>query len=538
MKERKNHAPRGALCGLTCAVACTSLALAAPPQSSTLSGDAPGLPMVTTPARGVPPASIARPSGGGEGGIAGASVIYNNGPVDTGEDMSATCAIPGATRSTVQNQPPLCLGVAGFTVSSFGGADDFTLSQCAEINRVTLYAIQAAATTVPTITGGTVTLHSGRPWASSSNVVATSSVVSEPPSLTTIFRASLTTVTPCIRPIQKLVLDTSAWPILPPGTYSISWNVIGNPAGMFSPPVTILGTLSPPGANGQQTTSSVLPATYGPLLDTGSVVPPCAGLPPPGAIQEWPFILEGNFTSGPCPGNTDGNCDVDADDLVNVVLQWGSVCPCTGDVDGDNDVDTDDLVMVVLNWGACVDPPGPIATGACCTGGVCSVVTYAACAAGGGTYLGDGSNCASGCGIPANDDCTGATAVGLGNTQVNTTFATNGGPAPVLCGAGVEISRDVWLALPTINATQYTVTTTGTPSGPGNVADTVLIGYSGTCAALTEVACNDDIGIGGGPSTIVFTGDGNIMLIRVGTWVAAQPTVAPGGNIVVGITSP
>ncbi len=54
-----------------------------------------------------------------------------------------------------------------------------------------------------------------------------------------------------------------------------------------------------------------------------------------------------------CSGDTDGDNDVDADDLVNVVLQWGTVCPCTGDVDEDSDVDTDDLVIVVLNWGPC-----------------------------------------------------------------------------------------------------------------------------------------------------------------------------------------
>jgi hypothetical protein len=53
-------------------------------------------------------------------------------------------------------------------------------------------------------------------------------------------------------------------------------------------------------------------------------------------------------------GDTDGDGDVDADDLVNVVLGWGP-CPappaaCPGDVDDDGDVDADDLTAVVLNW--------------------------------------------------------------------------------------------------------------------------------------------------------------------------------------------
>jgi hypothetical protein len=54
-----------------------------------------------------------------------------------------------------------------------------------------------------------------------------------------------------------------------------------------------------------------------------------------------------------CPGDTDNDGDVDADDLTNVILQWGSTCPCNADVDNDNDVDADDLTIVILNWGSC-----------------------------------------------------------------------------------------------------------------------------------------------------------------------------------------
>jgi hypothetical protein len=52
-----------------------------------------------------------------------------------------------------------------------------------------------------------------------------------------------------------------------------------------------------------------------------------------------------------CPGDTDGDSDVDADDLTNVILQWGNTCPCNADVDNDNDVDSDDLTVVILEWG-------------------------------------------------------------------------------------------------------------------------------------------------------------------------------------------
>jgi hypothetical protein len=52
-----------------------------------------------------------------------------------------------------------------------------------------------------------------------------------------------------------------------------------------------------------------------------------------------------------CPGDTDNDGDVDADDLTNVILQWGNTCPCGADVDNDNDVDSDDLTVVILEWG-------------------------------------------------------------------------------------------------------------------------------------------------------------------------------------------
>jgi hypothetical protein len=60
---------------------------------------------------------------------------------------------------------------------------------------------------------------------------------------------------------------------------------------------------------------------------------------------------------GGCPGDTDGDSDVDADDLTNVILQWGTTCPCTADVDDDNDVDSDDLTVVILEWGTACGKP-------------------------------------------------------------------------------------------------------------------------------------------------------------------------------------
>jgi hypothetical protein len=62
----------------------------------------------------------------------------------------------------------------------------------------------------------------------------------------------------------------------------------------------------------------------------------------------------------PCEGDVDDNGSVDVDDLVGVILGWGT-CPvppppCAADVappEGNGVVDVDDLVVVILNWGPC-----------------------------------------------------------------------------------------------------------------------------------------------------------------------------------------
>ncbi len=55
-----------------------------------------------------------------------------------------------------------------------------------------------------------------------------------------------------------------------------------------------------------------------------------------------------------CLGDTDGNGAVDVDDLVAVILDWGTDGVANGtDIDGSGLVDVDDLVAVILAWGQC-----------------------------------------------------------------------------------------------------------------------------------------------------------------------------------------
>jgi hypothetical protein len=44
---------------------------------------------------------------------------------------------------------------------------------------------------------------------------------------------------------------------------------------------------------------------------------------------------------------------VNVDDLIGVILQWGPCSGCPEDIDDDGDVDVDDLIAVILAWGPC-----------------------------------------------------------------------------------------------------------------------------------------------------------------------------------------
>ena len=114
---------------------------------------------------------------------------------------------------------------------------------------------------------------------------------------------------------------------------------------------------------------------------------------------------------------------------------------------------------------------------------------------------------------PANDNCSGAILLpgtnGTANGQNET--ATNSVSAPVpTCQS--NITKDVWyrFTLATTKNVQLEV------NGP-SVTDPVLVVYTGSCPALTEVACDDD----GGPGTyslIRVTLNAGTYFVRVGTY--------------------
>jgi hypothetical protein len=77
--------------------------------------------------------------------------------------------------------------------------------------------------------------------------------------------------------------------------------------------------------------------------------------------SKWPYTLSfaALFESSPreCLGDVDLNGIVNVADLTILIFQWG-VCPpppapyCTPDLNGNGQVDADDLIEVILNWSA------------------------------------------------------------------------------------------------------------------------------------------------------------------------------------------
>jgi hypothetical protein len=59
-----------------------------------------------------------------------------------------------------------------------------------------------------------------------------------------------------------------------------------------------------------------------------------------------------NEPEPPCPGNVDGDQDVDLDDLTILLQNFGdSGVDVSGDLDGNGTVDLDDLTVLLQNFG-------------------------------------------------------------------------------------------------------------------------------------------------------------------------------------------
>jgi hypothetical protein len=170
-------------------------------------------------------------------------------------------------------------------------------------------------------------------------------------------------------------------------------------------------------------------------------------------------------------------------------------------------------------------------TNNCGTGNTSTAVTTTFTTTGGST-------------APANDNCANATALTIGATCTVTTGTTAGAtastapvPVPTCGGPTTGPLLDVWYRV-TVPANGNVTVTTSAITG-SLVDDTVLELYSGTCAALTSIGCNDDTGTTGF-STVSVTGQtaGATLYVRVRSYgtsalgqfgiCATSPTVVCG----------
>ncbi|MHC4990303.1 MAG: FG-GAP repeat domain-containing protein [Planctomycetota bacterium] len=55
----------------------------------------------------------------------------------------------------------------------------------------------------------------------------------------------------------------------------------------------------------------------------------------------------------PCPGDIDGDGQIDTDDLLDLLSDWGPCPRCSGDLNADGVVDIDDLLPLLTAWGPC-----------------------------------------------------------------------------------------------------------------------------------------------------------------------------------------
>ena len=119
----------------------------------------------------------------------------------------------------------------------------------------------------------------------------------------------------------------------------------------YSIPTSVLSGGGAPMSSGSYQTNSTL-GQSSPLIDPAD--------PPDSTNYDlypgfW-YTLEGSVQQNDCPGNFDGDGDVDGSDLATFAADFGRTdCDtgelCEGDFDGDNDVDGSDLAVFAADFG-------------------------------------------------------------------------------------------------------------------------------------------------------------------------------------------
>jgi subtilisin-like proprotein convertase family protein len=225
---------------------------------------------------------------------------YSNGPLSTGAtSANGTSAPTGFTWSEVQAGN----GTAGYGASISAGisvADNFSVIGSWNVTKLTFYAYSSgyAGTTSP-FDAVTVAIYNtdpsvGNPTPIFGDRTTNRFLASSTASMYRIFNATPGTT----RQIFKI--EASVPVTLTTGNYWVEWKVGTALASNFSPPVTIVGAVSPSGANAKQRSAA---GAWTALLDGTNA-------------QEMPFLID--YTTSACAGTpTPGN----------TVSSVTSVCP-------------------------------------------------------------------------------------------------------------------------------------------------------------------------------------------------------------------
>ena len=135
--------------------------------------------------------------------------------------------------------------------------------------------------------------------------------------------------------------------------------------------------------------------------------------------------------------------------------------------------------------------------------------------------------------VPANDNCTGATALipggvfadhAITNTMLGATLT-----AGIIPSCQATNSADVWYSVQVPASGNLTIETQVAPTT--SLIDTVVVAFSGACGTLVPVGCDDDGGLAG-PNNLMsilsLTGQTPGAILFIGVW--KYSTVAPDGT--------
>ena len=215
--------------------------------------------------------------------------LYSNGPLSTGATAAGTAAPTGFTWSEVQSGNT----AAGFNgaVGTFSIADNFSVIGSWNVTKFTFFAYSTGyAGTASPFTDVRVAIYNtdpsvGNPTPVFGDRTTNRFLASSTASMYRIFNATPGTT----RQIFKI--EASVPVTLNTGNYWVEFAVGTSLASNFMPPVTIVGLVSPPGANAKQRDAT---GVWSSVVDGTNA-------------QEMPFIIDGTSLAcagTPTPGNT------------------------------------------------------------------------------------------------------------------------------------------------------------------------------------------------------------------------------------------